>query len=461
MAIAASIDVIITANTTRLEKGLSRATSAVQGFQSSITRWLTGALSFAAAYATVRMIFTEFAETFEELNDLAIKSQALGISGGTLAALRMQAQDAELSIEQLDTALAMLAKRTDDTVTPLGEQFRNAAERIQNAGSQVEKIQIATQLFGRSGAALIPILDQGAEGFDQAQQMAEKLGLSLSDIDIANITAMDNEIDALTNAWKGLERQVVLSTIPTLTDALRAFNEAPAVTRETFGKGGITDMLGAPFKQLEGFLMRFAVNREMRKLNLPTGVSDTLKKPLAEIDEITDEMIRKGERLTEEFRPAEKLKKGLDELNELFRKNLIEKDVLEGASKELIDEFNETMKKLKKLASPGDFLGIGGIGDALGKGIFDGITSGVNAAEGVAEWVQGLISSNVEQLEHLEAPGAVEAGSMEAFSLIAGMQRSEQQQQLELQRQGNAMLTKMFDLWNKYKPTELLALGLK
>src|SRR5690606_7504072 len=93
------------------------------------------------------------------------------------------------------------------------------ADAIKNAGSPAEQTALAMDIFGKSGAQLLPFLKEGSAGLVELQSKFRELsGGSFEDFAAQADEAGDVMTD-LDLATAGLKAQLVLSVIPTLTRA--------------------------------------------------------------------------------------------------------------------------------------------------------------------------------------------------------------------------------------------------
>lgn len=137
----------------------------------------------------------------DELNKL---SQKVGVTVESLSALQYAAKLSDLSNEQLASSLARLAKSASeassgtgdaaDTFRAIGVAVKDAqgnlrgtedllldiAERFSKMEDSAGKTAIAMRLFGKSGAELIPFLNQGKAGIEALRKEAERLGIIVS-----------------------------------------------------------------------------------------------------------------------------------------------------------------------------------------------------------------------------------------------------------------------------------------
>lgn len=169
-------------------------------------------------------------------------SQSIGISVESLSALTFAADFGAVSQETLGASLVKLTKNMSDAARSTGEAQKgfealglsvtNAdgtlksadAALIEIAGkfAQMEdgaaKTALAVNLFGESGAQLIPVLNLGAEGIEQLKDEAAALGLVIG-TDAANAAGEFNDTLArLQGVASGLFNRIAQQLLPTLVN---------------------------------------------------------------------------------------------------------------------------------------------------------------------------------------------------------------------------------------------------
>lgn len=107
-------------------------------------------------------------------------------------------------------------KDAGGNVRELGDVLPDIADSFGSLKSQQEKTTVAMSIFGRSGAALLPILSQGSDGLEELYKEFDRLGGSLSEDFIAGADAAGDEIDKLKFSFEGLKSRIAVAVFPTL-----------------------------------------------------------------------------------------------------------------------------------------------------------------------------------------------------------------------------------------------------
>lgn len=187
-------------------------------------RMVIGAAAAGAALAGAALTAARYGD------ELAKASDKTGVAVEDLARLRYAAEQSGVSFGQLEGAMARMARTAADASRGTGdaalayqalginvmdasgqlrggqELFQEIAQRLSEIQSPSERAAQAMRIFGRSGAELLPLLNQGAAGIDELSERAEKLGLVM---DEESARAAERFNDALNDLKLGLRSTVV------------------------------------------------------------------------------------------------------------------------------------------------------------------------------------------------------------------------------------------------------------
>ena len=197
--------------------------------------YIAGALSVTALAA--------FVKTSIDAADAATKSaSAVGLAVEEYTALQYAAELAGVGTAELDAGLSKLNRTIDaaanggqaqvelfdrvgvSVLTAAGkvktgdQVLAELADRFQQMPDGVQKSAIAMELFGRSGAKLIPLLNGGAAGLEELRKEAEALGLVISGEAAAQAEVFNDNLSRLGKAGAGAGNQIAAELLPSLSD---------------------------------------------------------------------------------------------------------------------------------------------------------------------------------------------------------------------------------------------------
>ncbi|HCR85339.1 MAG TPA: hypothetical protein DIV86_01545 [Alphaproteobacteria bacterium] len=163
-------------------------------------------------------------------------SQRLNIGAGILSQYNHIADMTGTSIESFGKGFKTLAKNVADAADGTGkakdsfkelgldaaklkelsidEQFQLVAEAMKNVTNDTDRVRIATEIFGKAGMDLIPVLNEGAEGIIRLKNEANNLGVTMTDAQASGIASMKDSLDKLWGVIVGVGRSIIAHFAP-------------------------------------------------------------------------------------------------------------------------------------------------------------------------------------------------------------------------------------------------------
>lgn len=237
------VAVRIGADTSGLTRGLNDADRSLQSFgaKAALAAGKVAALSAAAAVAA-----TGVAALIKSQIDLAAAAadaaQKAGVSveewsklsyafkfgtkegadlGQTLLFLNKAIAGAGAGVKgnvEDFRALGVAYKNTDGSMRSASEVLDDIADAFAKLPDGANKAALATQFFGKSGADIIPFLNQGSEGIRKFKEEAERLGLVISQDTAAAADQFNDNLDRLTANITGAARGLTAELLPSLVE---------------------------------------------------------------------------------------------------------------------------------------------------------------------------------------------------------------------------------------------------
>jgi SpoU rRNA methylase family enzyme len=199
---------------------------------------VTSALGRAAAQAI---------EYGDEINKAAQKT---GVSVEAFSELAYAAKQADIDMAALGTAFKKMQQSISEAASGTKsaqeifaalqidfealrslkpeQQFELIAEQISRIRDPADKTRAAVELFGKAGAELLPMFEEGAAGIRKAREEAVKLGAALTTEQAEALAEADDAIKRLGQAWDGVARSLTVAVAPALTSALKAMENVLA-----------------------------------------------------------------------------------------------------------------------------------------------------------------------------------------------------------------------------------------
>jgi hypothetical protein len=203
----------------------------------SAAKLTAGLIAAGATMAAVMVKRTT--ETIDAQGELA---QQLGISIESLTSLKFAASTAGLSQEDLTSStnklnrtiaeaaagskdqaaafseLGVSATNVDGTLRAADEVMLDIADRFSEMEDGAAKAAIAQEIFGRSGAKMIPLLNQGSAAIKEQQQLARQLGLVISGETAAAADQFSDNLTILSQVGGGFANRLTAELLPTLNN---------------------------------------------------------------------------------------------------------------------------------------------------------------------------------------------------------------------------------------------------
>jgi hypothetical protein len=179
--------------------------------------------SIDAADATAKMA-QSLGTTTESLSQLTYAADLSGVSQETLATsmgkLARQAADAAAGNKAAGEVFAAMGLQVTDANGALkstDQLLADVADKFASYEDGAAKTALAQELFGKSGAQLIPLLNAGASGIQDLKDEADRLGITLSGPAGKAAEQFNDNIARLNYAKQGLGRQIAQQLLPTLS----------------------------------------------------------------------------------------------------------------------------------------------------------------------------------------------------------------------------------------------------
>lgn len=258
-----------TAAIKRTQRESTEAASGIGSAFGSLRSMLGGVFSGLVAGFSIKMITDEvvaFADRAERLQNVA---QIAGTTATAISRLHAVAEPLGITTDAVDNGMKRLARsiveaqRGSDTAVEafkslnisteelksmsLEQVLARVADRFKDTEDGAGKAAVAQMLLGRSGADLIPLLNQGSEAMKEQADEAERLNAVMGDEAVAAGAALDNALDKLKMSGTGLKNTMAQALAPALQFVAESFTDGTG-TATDFGsvfKGVATIVIGA------------------------------------------------------------------------------------------------------------------------------------------------------------------------------------------------------------------------
>lgn len=241
----------------KLDTISSKASSTSQKIGSAFTNIGTKAASVSKAFAPVSLaiggaatalggLATKSAGTMDNIDKM---SQKIGVSREAYQELDFICSQSGMSVDSLQMGLKTLTgqmdkvsegnknatavfKELDVEVQNSDGTFRSQEEvmwetiaSLQGMEDQTKKARLATELFGRSGSEMMPLLNGASGSIEEMKQQAHDLGLVMSDESVDAGVEFTDTLDQFKRSASAAAASAGSELLPTLTDLLKLLIE--------------------------------------------------------------------------------------------------------------------------------------------------------------------------------------------------------------------------------------------
>ena len=217
------------ANINPFEQAMQRMVGQARTTSTSINKAL-GVIGVSLSVAAFSVWIRGAIDAADETSKLAQKT---GLAVNQVAGLKLAFEQAGAG-DVFATSIAKLSKSVVDgskSFDAMGINVRNAdgtlktsrqvigevADKFASYKDGIEKTALAQEIFGKSGADLIPLLNSGAAALDEYDAMAAKLGLTIEESTAQQAEKFNDTLDLVSQGTKGLSTQIAAQLLPTLS----------------------------------------------------------------------------------------------------------------------------------------------------------------------------------------------------------------------------------------------------
>lgn len=264
----------------------------------------TGAMIGAAFVALGGAVVVAAKGAIDSLDKMNEEAERLGMTTEALSKLTYAAKLAGVEQNELTSAVAKFSAKMQDAMSgdknavawfkDIGVSVKDASGKMKSADKMLEEVAdrfaqfedgaaktaLAIDGFGRSGARLIPLLNQGSEGMREMYREAEQLGAAVGDKAAAEAAKFNDQLDRLSTLTSGAAKSMVSDLLPALNAVLDRFVTGARVVGGF--AGGISMLLdggGKPGEKISALTVELndllAARDRYLKSNADTSSIDT------------------------------------------------------------------------------------------------------------------------------------------------------------------------------------------
>ncbi len=238
MSTIASLNIAIKADASQAKKELKDSAKAVSDFGSLAldgVKYLA-ATAVAAAAGMAYLVH----KSMEEVNTLGNLADKLGIASSQLSSIEYAARNSGVELTTFTAAMLKMSSTLGRAIDGEGtarkhfaelgltmeelvkmtpdEQFRAIATQISKLPSPAARAAAALEIFGKRGEEMAKLLGMGGEGISKLQSEADKLGITLSGIEVNEIMNARKELNNVFDVVKAFWNHLTAELSPAIED---------------------------------------------------------------------------------------------------------------------------------------------------------------------------------------------------------------------------------------------------
>ena len=228
---------VLTLDKSEYDRGLDTAEQSARSFGGRFSKATkvgaaaAAALGVAAGYAGKKIV--DGAKQVAEYGDKVDKmSQKIGISAEAYQKWDYVMQRAGGNVDQLKMGMKTLsqqAEKNSDAFQKLGisqeevqslnqeELFERTIKGLSDMEAGTERTALASQLLGRAGADMGPLLNQGSKAIEEQMEIAEKYGMVMPDATVKASAAFEDSMTTMQMTAQGLKNRLLGEFLPAMT----------------------------------------------------------------------------------------------------------------------------------------------------------------------------------------------------------------------------------------------------
>lgn len=316
-SVLAALRVILGADTSSLDKDLAGARGTFSAFGSSIASSM--AIATAAVAGAAAAVGLAFQSAVDNMDNLSKMSARIGVPIEQLSALKYAANLSDVSIEDLGKSVGKLSKNMVEAAGKPTSEAANAfralgvsvvdnngklksadvvmgevADKFEGLKDGAGKTAVSMAIFGKSGASIIPLLNDGSDGLREMTDEARRFGLVIDGETGKAAEDFNDNLTRLKSAWEGIVLQASAAILPTMVKISESLVEGAKSSGilETAVKGLTIAMqswatasviVGATLKVAAGNVAAIASALSLLKQGEFSAAWETLKQQVGEV----------------------------------------------------------------------------------------------------------------------------------------------------------------------------------
>lgn len=276
----ADLVVNLSADTRKFDRGINRASGGLKSFESiAKTVGLSVKQAFIVATGGIVAVAGSIYGLSGKLGSLASiadRAAQTGLSGAFLQRLEYAADQSGVSVETLQTGMKKLLMQmgANGEKISLIDKLAVISDEMKQATTAAERAAIGVKYFGKSGVEMTGLLSGGVGDLNALLQEAQRLGIGVDEKGLARAAAADDAIQRMKASVSALVDQVAVGMAPAFESAANKATEMIVPITQLFAKFNAMEKKWTWLKDV--FVASFDVAFETLKQNWKTLLDEML-----------------------------------------------------------------------------------------------------------------------------------------------------------------------------------------
>jgi hypothetical protein len=323
-----SLRVALGLDTAQFASGATKA----KGIATSLSSSMKGLFAGMVAGLSLAGITSALKSSVDHMDELGKVAQKIGIPVDELSKLEYAAKLSDVSLEALQGSVGRLARNLSEIagggkndagyalqalgikavdangkLRPTSAILQDVADKFAGYRDGANKTALAVDLFGKSGADMIPLLNGGADAIRAAGDELDRMGGVVTPQAAAQAEILNDNMTRVHEVFQGVTTRIASSVLPTFNDLVAKFVDAEG------GAEALEGALAGGLKAAMVEITRTAI--EMKEVFFEVGkVWEFLTVPLPEGAGLSDYAARWREIMAEVSSSAADTKKRVEDL---------------------------------------------------------------------------------------------------------------------------------------------------
>jgi ribosomal protein L17 len=237
---------------------------------------LAGAAAAFITVSAIQQLGVAVRDAANKMGDLKDASEAIGITTDALQELQYAAQLSGVSADVLQGSLQKLTKNLGDAAmggtaakqsfdvlglsgaalaaVPVDQALAMIADKLAAVENPAQRATLATDIFGKSGLAMVNMLADGSAGLNAMAAEAQKMGVVINRDVIYGAAEAADKLDALSMVVSANLTQALISLTPVILAAAQGIATLSAAANDMlFSQVNATNQLKAAADMAKGY----------------------------------------------------------------------------------------------------------------------------------------------------------------------------------------------------------------